>query len=356
MADETMDVSAMEQMSICIWFVNSNMEVCEEFLGFVKLTKMDVQFVFDVFIPILKGWGLDLTGLVGQGYDGAAVMSGSNNGLQKKVSDAYPKAVYVHCCSHVLNLALAGACTATEANDELTALLTESSDDDDKEEDEDENDDDHGLNKSNRAILRGEKKKTVPKLCPNRWSSRVETLSALMAKYSLVMETFKQIAAQSKGEPRHNAQSYIRLMETPQFIVALVVLIETALGIEITKPQTAVNQCHHANAGNANQTSEDYYRINVYYPFIDHVVEEIETRFKVEDKGLISAQSLVPVYLDRLTDSNKKDLESTLLSVKKTALIQKLSGGNENLLMFLSSRSLKLHATQQRNVMLHFIQ
>ncbi|CAB4038437.1 52 kDa repressor of the inhibitor of the kinase-like [Paramuricea clavata] len=260
-------------------------------------------------------------------------MSGSNNGLQKKVSDAYPNAVYVHCRSHVLNLALAGACTgidnvrdlfdivakitsflgdgakrkemlkqnaATEANDELTALLTESgNDDNEEEEDEDENDDDHGLHKSNKAILRGAKKKTVPKLCPTRWSSRVETLSALMAKYSSVMETLEQIAAQNKGEPRHNAQSYIRLMETPQFIVALVVVqfilsftaavtkilqakecnlgdaydevngakecirasraddswiklwgkiqsIGTALGIEITKPRTAVNQRHRA--------------------------------------------------------------------------------------------------------------
>ena len=85
--------------------------------------------------------------------------------------------------------------------------------------------------------------------------------------------------------------------------------IGTGLGIEITKPRTAVNQRHRANAGNANQTSEDYYRINVYYPFIDRVVEEIETRFTVEHKGLIAAQSLVPLYFDRLTNSNKKDLK-----------------------------------------------
>ena len=84
MADETTDVSATKQMSICIRFVNSNMEVCEEFLGFVKLTKMDAQSVFDVLIPTLEGWELDLRALVGQGYDGANVMSRSKNGLQKK--------------------------------------------------------------------------------------------------------------------------------------------------------------------------------------------------------------------------------------------------------------------------------
>lgn len=72
-----------------------------------------------------------------------------------------------------------------------------------------------------------------------------------------------------------------------------------------------INAMHRANAGYDNQTSEDYYRINVYYPFIDidHVVEEIETRFAFKHKGLIAAQNLVPVYLNRLTDANVKDLE-----------------------------------------------
>ena len=45
---------------------------------------MDAQSVYGVLIPTLEGWGLDLTTLVGQGYDGAAVMSGSKNGVRKK--------------------------------------------------------------------------------------------------------------------------------------------------------------------------------------------------------------------------------------------------------------------------------
>ncbi len=112
---------------------------------------------------------------------------------------------------------------ATGADDELTALLTERDDDkEDEEEDEDEDDEqrddeeennneegdneegrdvegDHGLHKSNKAILGGARKKTVPKLCPTRWSSRVETLSALIAKYSSALETLEKIADQSNG-------------------------------------------------------------------------------------------------------------------------------------------------------------
>ena len=257
---------------------------------------------------------------------------------------------------------------ATGADDELTALLTERDDDkEDEEEDEDEDDErrddeeegdnekegrdvegDHGLHKSNKAILRGARKKTVPKLCPTRWSSRVETLSALIAKYSSALETLEKIADQSNGVPRSNAQSHIRLMESPQFIVALVVVqfilgftaditkllqakecnlgdayaevngakecikdaraddswskvcgtvqtIGESIRVVITKPRVTANQRHRANAGNADQTSEDYYRINVYYPFIDRVVEEIETRFAFEHKGLLVAQALVPM-------------------------------------------------------------
>ena len=65
--------------------------------------------------------------------------------------------------------------------------------------------------------------RSVPKLFPTRWSSKIETISAMIAKYPTVLNTLSAIADQSKGQPRSNAQSYIRLLEDSQFIVALVV-------------------------------------------------------------------------------------------------------------------------------------
>jgi hypothetical protein len=44
--------------------------------------------------------------LVGQTYDGAYVMNGHINGLQSKVIEAYPLAIFAHCYAHVLNLVL----------------------------------------------------------------------------------------------------------------------------------------------------------------------------------------------------------------------------------------------------------
>jgi hypothetical protein len=44
--------------------------------------------------------------LVGQTYDGACVMSEHINGLQSKVIEAYPLAIFTHCYAYVSNLVL----------------------------------------------------------------------------------------------------------------------------------------------------------------------------------------------------------------------------------------------------------
>ena len=38
----------------------------------------------------------------------------------------------------------------------------------------------------------------------------------------------------------------------------------------------------------------------MFYPFIDHVVDELETRFSIQHEGLITAQSLFPFVLAKV--------------------------------------------------------
>ena len=45
-----------------------------------------------------------------QGYDGAAVMSGSKNGVQSKIRKDHPSAGYIHYIARKLNLVLVQAC------------------------------------------------------------------------------------------------------------------------------------------------------------------------------------------------------------------------------------------------------
>lgn len=48
--------------------------------------------------------------MYGQGYDGASNMSGRFKGTQKIVRETCPKALYVHCAAHSLNLAVSTSC------------------------------------------------------------------------------------------------------------------------------------------------------------------------------------------------------------------------------------------------------
>lgn len=63
-------------------------------------------------LEVVEKVGLSMTNCVGQAYDGASNMSGYKSGCAALISKKYPLAVYSHCKSHVLNLALVKACTS----------------------------------------------------------------------------------------------------------------------------------------------------------------------------------------------------------------------------------------------------
>jgi len=58
----------------------------------------------------LLEYKLNISKCRGQGYDGAAVMSGPNSGVQKRgITEIVPNATFVHCCSQHLNLVISNA-------------------------------------------------------------------------------------------------------------------------------------------------------------------------------------------------------------------------------------------------------
>ena len=81
------------------------------------------------------------------------------------------------------------------------------------------------------------------------------------------------------------------------------------MGITISKPRSVGLQRHLANAGAVDQSPSDYYRINVYYLSIDHVIGELETRFSSDHEGLIATQYLIPLYLPQLSQDKIDSLE-----------------------------------------------
>lgn len=109
-ADETSDISCKEQLSICIRYCTNTLESDEVFLGFYESPKTDAATLHRIIRDILARYGLAFKQLRGQGYDGGSNMAGRVTGLQKRISDENPKALYFHCSGHQLNLAVQDAC------------------------------------------------------------------------------------------------------------------------------------------------------------------------------------------------------------------------------------------------------
>ena len=82
--------------------------VYEHFLAFTEATSLNAESLctYIYILNTLDTFKLDPTGIVSQGYDGASIMSGHCSGVQQRIKQVAPQAVYVHCHAHCLNLAL----------------------------------------------------------------------------------------------------------------------------------------------------------------------------------------------------------------------------------------------------------
>ena len=75
----------------------------ERFLTFVAAANLTAESLTS---SVLDQYHLDPSCIVSQGYDGASVMSGNISGVQQRMKEVAPYAVYIHCYAHTLNLAL----------------------------------------------------------------------------------------------------------------------------------------------------------------------------------------------------------------------------------------------------------
>lgn len=102
--DCTPDCSHKEQMSIILRYVCiSKGIVHEHFIGFIVLDKTGAG-LSDQIIKMLSDLEININYMRGQSYDNGSNMRGKHNGVQKRILDINPRAFYVPCNSHSLNL------------------------------------------------------------------------------------------------------------------------------------------------------------------------------------------------------------------------------------------------------------
>ena len=123
MIDETMDCSRHEQLVICFRYCDSQLEIHELFTGFHELEHQDAETLFKIVNDILLRFNVDLNNCSGQCYDGAANVAGSLNGLQSRIREAEPRAMFVHCTAHSINLVVQDAVASVPAYRDILSMF-----------------------------------------------------------------------------------------------------------------------------------------------------------------------------------------------------------------------------------------
>ena len=84
---------------------DTEVSVVESFIDIIQLHGKSADVITKQICDKLQVAGLKLEHCYGQGYDNAATMAGHIAGVQKCILDMNPKAVFVPCNNHSLNLA-----------------------------------------------------------------------------------------------------------------------------------------------------------------------------------------------------------------------------------------------------------
>ncbi|CAG2233315.1 unnamed protein product [Mytilus edulis] len=192
-----------------------------------------------------------------------------------------------------------------------------------------------------------------------RWSARVDTLTNLITNYSSIQNAVSKIENKSSGEAKSKAGGHRRLLDDPEFIVALCVTqfvlsylncltkslqnkdcdmvlayddaantlktlrqlrtdehfrkvykraqaIAAKQEIPLVPRRRTGRQVHRDNP--TVDSAEQLWRTTIYFAFLDHVCTEMERRFPHDQRQMMLGQNLVPSKLANLNDTIQDEL------------------------------------------------
>lgn len=337
LADETTDISTVEQLTLCVRYVKNfensksnnsvtDYRICEQFLQFTPAASTKGEDLAKAILHGLEECLIETHFLRGQGYDGAASMSGSFRGTQAIINNKYPKALYVHCVSHSLNLALSNAAEVPSIrncfgiiekiyaffNTPKRQLILQKC-------------------VSNLAPDEAQKHK-LKQLCPTRWVQRHDAVLVMVQLLPAVAAALEEIKSWEDKDSSSNASLLLNSLEHSEFIISLLCsekllgytlvlskVLQTvnidlvsvinlasnveiavnqirenseqefykifkiassvadSLGVSIALPRITKKQVNRSNIPADN--AEVYYRRSIFIPWLDSFLANIRERF-----------------------------------------------------------------------------
>jgi hypothetical protein len=159
-----------------------------------------------------------VTNIRAQCYDGAASMRGKYSGLASRVKELEPRAIYIHCHAHLLNLTLQSSLSSIReirnflgTVNSLYSFLEASAKRHER------------FQEIQKALNASKPPTTLKHLCETRWASRYRAVHSLKNSFEAVVLTLQAI---SEEDPRtgHEADSLLKAISSFMFYFYILVL------------------------------------------------------------------------------------------------------------------------------------
>ena len=372
----------VEHMPLCLRFVDDKCDIREDFVAFLRLDRVRASDITEAIVSSIEGLGLSLNDLRGQGYDGAATMSGQKTGVQKQIRDKQPKAVYTHCAGHSLNLAIVSSCSipmVTNCIDQIKSLTLWIKYSAKRE----------GLLKAvyEHGTQQGSTLSRSPILnvCITRWVENIEGWERFTLSHPFLVQMCEVIIYGDSSytmyndawtqEDKRNALAHLKALESFEFIYVLVALqrslmylkdaavkmqgenqgiisgyalieqcitdLTTLRGnvdefsqrifqhscriaekseITVAIPRVSQRQRHRSNP--QCDSADQYYRCTIVIPLLDHLINDLSSRFHAHAKQVATLQALLPAKITPA--SSVDDIEQAFFFTQVICLMQAL--------------------------------
>ncbi|XP_043942708.1 52 kDa repressor of the inhibitor of the protein kinase-like [Protopterus annectens] len=359
------DTSTKEQIALAVRYVHQDdvtgaVEIREDFVEFVEAIVCTGRGLGELFLRRLVAWGVDAQCMRGQGYNRSANMSDKFSGAQAHIQTTVPDAVYTACKAHGLNTAVLQSCSLQAVRNmfdftkkiavklkhftKRTSLFAVEV---------------KGLGALASDFDEEPTHMTTFPAADIQWRNQTDSLARFIDQYALIARSLEKI-----GQFDSDCCALLCAIKEFTFIVALV-CVEHVLArtkplhlylqrVDIDLMQAVEEACNIvqilrdmreqsetvfaelypkilAMAGSVltvecicslqNQkdvstaTQQDYYRLNVLVPFLDHVVSELQDQL-INCRERFIGQYVIPTKLPLL----KEEHELALFSAFKNDL------------------------------------
>lgn len=358
-ADETTDVAGISQMALCARYVTKleNRHVIKEsFLTFAAVESGTGEAIAIKMKNELERLGIESKYLHGQGYDGCSAMKGNVKGVQAKVKERInPNALYVHCSSHSLNLALTDACKIKDIRNTFQSLnevfkFVRSS----------------AKWSSILAKISGESQTnfnhtTLLSFCETRFVERHSSVLRFVELYDCIIDVLEILENEGDANTSNKAHQLLVCITNIRFVLPMCVIekifsITISLSRQLQSPDldllaclemaenilllltdmqqnaaqefskifkvvsaTCAKQCVSVDlprsakldfrkcaAGSENLIdAESFYRSTIFEPFLESVIESVTLRYRDHKNVISRLQRVIPIYLGEANFGNE---------------------------------------------------